>query len=96
MPGQPAFSQPQLPQLPQNGQSNLQFNFPTQLEVAPQYGAQGAKWWTPFVTGSGTYPPVIRRQNMPVGTYLGQGLIGQPTAYVDGQPVRNLLRYISP
>jgi len=27
---------------------------------------------------------------------LGQGLIGQPTAYVDGQPLRNLLRYVAP
>jgi len=28
--------------------------------------------------------------------YLGRGIIGQPTAYVDGQPVRNFLRYIFP
>jgi len=28
--------------------------------------------------------------------YLGRGIIGQPTAYVEGQPVRNFLRYISP
>lgn len=62
----------------------------------PQYGAQGANWWTPFVTGSGSYTPIIRLQNLPPGTYLGQGLIGQPTAYVDGQPVRNLLRYLAP
>lgn len=27
---------------------------------------------------------------------LGQGIIGQPVAYVPGQPVRNFLRYISP
>ena len=27
---------------------------------------------------------------------LGRGLYGQPTAYVDGQPVRNFLRYIFP
>ncbi len=39
---------------------------------------------------------VVIRQNYPPGTYLGQGIIGQPTAYVDGQPVRNLMRYIFP
>ncbi len=35
-------------------------------------------------------------RNMPPGAYLGQGIIGQPTAYVDGQPLRNLLRYVAP
>lgn len=40
--------------------------------------------------------PLVRFQNMPPGSYLGQGLVGQPKAYVDGQPVRNLLRYIFP
>ena len=28
--------------------------------------------------------------------YLGRGIIGQPTAYVDGQPVRNFIRYFFP
>jgi hypothetical protein len=40
--------------------------------------------------------PLVKLQNLPPGTYLGQGVIGQPKAYVDGQPVRNLLRYITP
>ena len=35
-------------------------------------------------------------RNLPPSAYLGQGLIGQPTAHVDGQPLRNLFRYISP
>jgi len=47
-------------------------------------------------SGSGQYTPLFQFRNMPPGSYLGQGLIGQPTAYVDGQPVRNLLRYIAP
>jgi len=34
-------------------------------------------------------------QNAPSGTYLGRGMLGQPTAYVDGQPVRNMLRFIT-
>ena len=28
--------------------------------------------------------------------HLGRGILGQPTAYVDGQPVRNFFRYIFP
>lgn len=62
----------------------------------PQFGAQGARWWTPFIRGSGVYTPLIRLVQNNAGTYLGQGIIGQPTAYVNGQPLRNLLRYIAP
>lgn len=62
----------------------------------PQFNQTGGSWWTPFLTGSGYYTPLLNFRNMPAGTYLGQGLIGQPTAYVDRQPFRNLLRYISP
>ena len=49
-------------------------------------GPGSANWWTPLVPLVGPKP----------GTYLGQGIIGQPTAYVDGEPLRNLLRYIAP
>lgn len=62
----------------------------------PQFGSQSSNWLSPFLTGSGQYTPLLNFRNMPPGTYLGQGLIGQPTAYVDGQPFRNLIRYISP
>ncbi len=30
------------------------------------------------------------------GYYIGSGLLGQPTLYADGQPLRNFLRYLSP
>ncbi len=62
----------------------------------PQFGAQGARWWTPFVRGSGVYTPLLDLTPNNSGTYLGQGIIGQPTAYVNGQLLRNLLRYLSP
>lgn len=75
----------------QNGQTNYQYP----VSSSGQSSALAARRWNPFVTGSGTYAPLIR-QNMPVGSYLGQGLVGQPTAYVDGQPVRNLMRYVFP
>ena len=88
---------------------NLTFNVPGQTPPGgvlqtypgataypnPGYGTR-QNWWTPFFTGSGTYTPLLFRRNMPPGTYLGQGIIGQPTAYVDGQPIRNLLRYVFP
>jgi hypothetical protein len=32
----------------------------------------------------------------PNSSYVGPGIIGQPKAYVPGQPLRNLLRYITP
>lgn len=62
----------------------------------PQFNQTGGNWWSPFISGSGYYTPLLNFRNMPQGTYLGQGIIGQPTAYVDGQPFRNLLRYVSP
>lgn len=51
----------------------------------------------PPVAGTTTstgFRPLFRFRNMPPGSYLGQGVLGQPKAYVDGQPVRNLLRYV--
>lgn len=50
----------------------------------------------PYTAQRPTYQPVVQFQNLPPGTYLGQGWVGQPKAYVDGQPVRNLFRYIFP
>lgn len=55
--------------------------------------------WLRGGNGSGSsngLPSLLAFRNMPPSAYLGQGLIGQPTAYVDGQPLRNLFRYISP
>jgi hypothetical protein len=43
-----------------------------------------------------TWTPLIPFRNLPPGTYVGQGIIGQPVAYVDNEPFRNFLRYISP
>lgn len=40
--------------------------------------------------------PAYQLQNLPPGTYYGKGMIGQPRAYVDGQPVRNFFRFIFP
>jgi hypothetical protein len=61
--------------------------------AAPAGGSPTTVYY-PYLTGN--FQPIVATQNMPPGTYLGRGLIGQPTAYVDGQPVRNLFRYIFP
>lgn len=42
------------------------------------------------------YKALLPLQKMPNNTYVGQGLIGQPKAFVEGQPVRNFFRYILP
>ena len=93
----------QVPSLSlQNPNLGAQFNTGLQqtgvLGTGTGFGFQPQqnRWWTPFVTGSGVYQPIVRLANLQPGTYLGQGIIGQPTAYVDGQPVRNLFRYVLP
>ena len=96
----------QVPTLPGPGVAPIAGNgfqtpFATNPNVGlPQFGnpvaSQSGRFITPFLTGSGAYQPVIRLANLQPGTYLGQGIIGQPTAYVDGQPIRNLFRYIAP
>lgn len=50
----------------------------------------------PYASTRTAYKPLVQFQNQKPGTYLGQGWYGQPKAYVDGQPVRNLLRYMFP
>ncbi len=89
---QSGYSQPALPQccVPAQG-----YQYGNQIGT-PQFNSQRSRWWTPFFTGSGVYRPLVNLGGAKPGTYLGQGIIGQPTAYVDGQPFRNLLRYISP
>lgn len=53
------------------------------------------------------YSPVVTAAPVPVTTYspvvtaypsyyVGRGVVGQPTVYVPGQPVRNALRFLAP
>jgi hypothetical protein len=42
------------------------------------------------------YRPLIPVVPMPANYQLGRGILGQPTVYVPGQPVRNFLRYLAP
>jgi len=43
---------------------------------------------------SGTLFEPTRYQNLPPGTYMGESLFGKPKAYVDGEPIRNIFRFI--
>ncbi len=38
----------------------------------------------------------VQLRNLPPNAWIGQGVAGSPKLYVDGQPVRNLFRYIIP
>jgi len=42
------------------------------------------------------YRPVVAKPPLPPRHRFGRGLIGQPVVYVDGQPVRNALRWFFP
>ena len=44
----------------------------------------------------GGYKPLIGFGQSLNGAYFGRGIIGQPVAYINGQPVRNLIRYVFP
>lgn len=69
---------------------------PNALQTYPQYRAPSYGFGGTQPYQRTTWVPVIPLRSMPYGTYLGQGIIGQPVAYVDGEPVRNFLRYVFP
>ena len=49
----------------------------------------------PYGKSSG-YRPLLGFGQNSYDPFLGRGIIGQPVAFVDGQPVRNFIRYIFP
>lgn len=68
----------------------------TTVNSIASVGAPQNAWNSPISSETGVYQPVIRLANLPPGTFVGQGILGQPKAYVDGQPIRNLMRYVFP
>ncbi|MFN3191617.1 MAG: hypothetical protein ACE361_13995 [Aureliella sp.] len=42
------------------------------------------------------YSPLLSLGQEGYNVQIGRGIVGQPTVYVPGQPVRNFLRYLSP
>jgi hypothetical protein len=67
--------------------SSTYYSAPVRTYYSPTttyYSAPVTTYYSPVVTA---YPPSY---------VLGSGSIGQPVAYVPGQPVRNVLRFFSP
>ena len=66
------------------------------------YAGYGQQQRSPYGYGTNPYGygqpwrPLIPLRQIPPGVYVGQGIIGQPVAFVNGEPVRNFLRYIFP
>lgn len=48
---------------------------------------------TAAAANQGGWRPLIPR-SLPAGTYISQGWLGQPKAYVSSQPFRNIIRYM--
>ena len=76
--------------------TNPTIPYPQTIGPNPNSLSQPGLNFDPVAGPSRRIQPLVKLQNLPPGTYLGQGVIGQPKAFVDGQPVRNLLRYIFP
>ncbi len=88
------------PVLPQYAQA------PTLPPTYPQAGAVPGSAIPPTVTpnlapglyasDNSGYSPIFSLGQEGYNVQIGRGIIGQPTVYVPGQPVRNFLRYLSP
>jgi len=95
---QPAMMQPpaagQIPVLPPTAGGVYG---PIQGQMAgpgfyPQAPAQPAGWFGGH-SGQSGYRSLVPR-SLPAGTYIGQGWLGQPKAFVNNQPLRNFMRYL--
>jgi len=67
--------------------------FPGQGSVAQTFSAAPQPAFGQ-AAGRANYTPLVRLQSFPPNAYAGQGIIGSPKLYVDGQPIRNLMRYL--
>jgi hypothetical protein len=64
----------------------------TATACPPAVTSPGADYGQPQAT---TYRPVWPVVPMPPKYIIGRGILGQPKLYVPGQPVRNILRYLT-
>jgi hypothetical protein len=49
-----------------------------------------------YTPNNAGYSPLFSLGQENYNVLLGRGIIGQPTVYVPGQPIRNFMRYLSP
>ena len=59
----------------------------------PCVPAGGFNYGQPQTSGYRPLWPVV---TMPPNYFVGRGVLGQPKVYVPGQPIRNVLRYLTP
>lgn len=89
--------------MPQANQCVVAPQQPVQLQAVPAAAAPQLGQTVIPAQVAAAYPttrqrigPLIPlRREIPEGTFIGQGILGQPTAFVDGQPVRNFIRYLT-
>jgi hypothetical protein len=73
----------------------------TQYRIVSTPLAVGGYAYAPLAAGAeGSsyvyFRPLIPLVPPPPVYYFGQGILGQPKVYVPGQPLRNVLRYLTP
>lgn len=101
-----ANTQPVLPQNMAGYQATVPCGPVAGVATYPATGAVPGAYVPPTVTPNLTpglyspnnsgYSPVFTLGQENYNVQLGRGIIGQPTVYVPGQPIRNFLRYLSP
>jgi len=64
--------------------------------VYPGLPAQPLVSGQPVIPGAPKHRPLVSFGQDRNPVQVGQGIVGQPTAYVPGQPIRNFIRYLSP
>jgi hypothetical protein len=106
----PTYLTPQQASLPQYQQAGIyQTTYQQCAPPAPSFPSTGAvpgafvpPTLTPNLTpglytpNNAGFSPLLSLGQENYNVLLGRGILGQPTAYVPGQPVRNFMRYIFP
>lgn len=75
--------------------------YPGAIGVPPYGVAPAAPATTPYggmtvIPGQSKYHPLVSMGQQQHPVQVGQGILGQPKAYVPGQGVRNFIRYLTP
>lgn len=75
--------------------------YPGAIGVAPYGVTPAAPATTPYggmtvIPGQSKYHPLVSMGQQQHPVQVGQGILGQPKAYVPGQGVRNFIRYLTP
>lgn len=105
----PAGLPPNTAALPQYQQTNIHptaYQCTTATPSFPSTGAVPGNYQPPTLPANMTpgmyspnnsgYSPLFSLGQENYNVLLGRGIIGQPTVYVPGQPIRNFMRYLSP